>query len=153
MEAIDSIRIGTERPGGLTMQELRDFVDKHKGADCALRFNYEQSKSGVAVYDLVLHSDMHDAPELKIDPDFRWELAERVPHLKRVKNEALKDWHQRVDETIRFHGYIVDNAGEVQWAISLHHKGAKYQTDKKSVRTHYLAPNDQWIKIHQLPKL
>lgn len=153
MTPIDSLSIGTDRPGGLTMEELRTFVDKHDDKDCALRFNYEKSDHERAVYDLFLHEDMWDAPELKIDPDFRWELAERVPHLKRVKDEALKDWHKRVDETIRFHGYIVDNSGEAQWAISLHHKGAKYQTDKKAQRTHYLAPNEQWMKIYQLPNL
>lgn len=153
MTPIDTLRISTTRPGSLTMQQLRTFVDKHDSPNCALRFNYEESGSEFAIYDVFLHEDMHDAPELKIDPDFRWELAERVPHLKRVKDEALKDWHRRVDETIRFHGYIVDNVGEVQWAISLHHKGAKYQTDKKAQRTHYLGPNEQWFKIYQIPNL
>lgn len=153
MKAIDSLSIGTDRPGGLTMKELRTFVDTHADKDCSLRFNYERSDHERAVYDLFLHEDLWDAPELKIDPDFRWELSERVPHLKRVKDEALKDWHQRVDQDIRGFGYIVDDAGEPHWAISLHHKGAKYQTDKKSKRTHYLAPNDRWLKIHYLPNL
>lgn len=153
MKAIDCFRIGTDRFWGLTMGELRSFVKKHEGTECALRFNYEKSNHEVVHYDLFLHSDMHDAPELKIDPDFRWELAERVPHLKRVKNEALKDWHVRVDATIRERGYIVDNEGEAQWAISLHHKNAQYRTDSKSRRTHYLGPNDQWFQIHEIPEL
>lgn len=153
MTPIDSLSIGTDRPGGLTMEELRTFVDKHDGSDCALRFNYERSDHERVVYDVILHEDMHDAPELKVDPDFRWEIAERVPHLKRVKNEVLKDWHKRVDESIHSYGYIVDNQGEAQFAIGLHHKGAKYQTDEKARRTFYLGPNDQWFKIYQFPKL
>jgi hypothetical protein len=153
MTPIDSLRIGTVRPGGLTMEELRTFVDKHDDKDCALRFNYELSNNEVAVYELFLHQDMCDAPELKIDPDFRWEIAERVPHLRRAKNEALKDWHIRFDESARGYGYIVDKEGEAQYAITLHHKGAKYQTDDKARRTHYLAPGDQWLPIYQFPKL
>jgi hypothetical protein len=153
MKAIDSLRVCTDRAGGLTMEELRTFVDKHDGSDCALRFNYERSDHEVAVYDVFLHDDMHDAPELKIDPDFRWEIAERMPYLKRVKTETLKDWHQRVDEAIHDFGYIVDNAGIGQHAIGLHHKGVKYQTDTNMRRTFYLGPNNQWFKIHQFPKL
>lgn len=153
MKAIDSISISTDGRNPLTLAQLEKFVHMNKKWDSVLRFNHEKSDHRTAVYDVFLCADLHQSPELKIDPDFRWEIAERVPHLKRVKNEALKDWHVRVDDSIRDAGYIVDNVGEAQWAISLHHKGAKYQTDKKSRRTHYLGPNDQWFEIYQIPKL
>lgn len=153
MKAIDSISISTDGRNPLTMAQLEKFVHMNKKWDSVLRFNHEKSDHRTAVYDVFLCADLWDAPELKIDPDFRWEIAERVPHLKRVKGEVLKDWHQRVDADIRGFGYIVDSTGEPQWAISLHHKGAKYQTDNKSKRTHYLAPDDQWLKIYYLPNL
>ncbi len=153
MKAIDSISIGTDGRTPLTLAQLEKFVDMNKKWDSVLRFNHEKSDHRTAVYDVFLCADLHQSPELKIDPDFRWEIAERVPHLKRVKGEVLKDWHQRVDADIRGFGYIVDNQGEAQFAIGLHHKGAKYQTDEKARRTFYLGPNEQWFKIYQFPNL
>lgn len=153
MKAIDSISIGIDGRSPLTLRQLEEFVQKNKKWDSVLRFNYEKSDQRSAVYDVFLCADLHDSPDLKIDPDFRWELAERVSFLKRVQDETLKDWHKRVDASIHDHGYIVNNEGQAEWAIGLHHKGAKYQTDKKSRRTHYLGPNDQWFTIYPFPNL
>jgi hypothetical protein len=116
MKAIDTLIINTDGRDPLSFERLSEFMQTVRTQEVTLRFNHKRSDHRTAVYDAFHKSDLHDAPELKIDPDQRWELAGKEKELKRAKSETLKDWQQRVDLYIQQQGFIVDVQGNAHWA-------------------------------------
>jgi len=115
MKPVEQLYIGHDRAGGLTMNELVEFVDKWRGEDVSLVYSYAQSDHETAVWDVVKNDAMSSHPALKIEPDDRWEKAAKEPKYARTSKESIDQWRRRFDTFVHAAGYYVDNRGTPHW--------------------------------------
>jgi len=118
MKIIDELTIAYDARDALTMQELRDFVKKHEKADVTLRHSFIKSDHRSATWEVIDNATMAEHPvhpDLQIDPDDRWILADNKKTLARKPTESINDWRARVDEYVFQQGYYVDPNGRPWW--------------------------------------
>jgi len=149
MKSVDTL-IVSRTQNGLTLEMMEAFLHKWRRWHCVLRYDGEQISKDQSVYALYLCCDMWQAPELEIDRNNRWDLAEKFPELRRDQKggESANEWHRRVDSYIKRQGYCVDNEGTAHWlALTEHFGGPK----ARGYNTVQLENAVGWLRVYHLP--
>lgn len=149
MKHVDQLIVGRTQ-NGLTLEMMENFLHKWRKWHCVLRYDGEQISEDQSVYSVFLCCDMWQAPELEIDHNNRWDLAEKNPELRRdPKKESSKEWHRRVDRYIKQQGYVVDNEGTAHWLALSEHYGEHKLKNYSTVQIDGIFGH---LRVYELPK-